>query len=134
MRVRTGVLPAVWALVLWGLFQAGQGVTSHGLSGEAECSWINMGPDGEERSSLMEPGDLCHTRDGDERTYEEQLAFQREAGEDVVTGTWVLGVGAVGLAGLSVERRLRRTRARGPYEARARRSWGVRGRRARGRV
>ncbi|MGW4020674.1 hypothetical protein [Streptomyces sp. NPDC005009] len=134
MGARTGVKLAMWALVLWGLFQAGQGVTSHGLSSEVECSWVNMGPDGEEHPSPMEPGDLCHTRDGDERTYEEQRAFQREAGEDVVTGTWVLGVGAVGLGGLSVERRLQETWARRPYEAGARHSWGARRRRLRSRV
>ncbi|WP_143203810.1 hypothetical protein [Streptomyces sp. CB02400] len=134
MRARTGVKLAMWALVLWGLFQAGQGVTSHGMSSEAECSWINIGPDGEEHPSPMESGDRCLTRDGDERTYEEQWAFQREAGEDVVTGTWVLGVGALGLAGLSVERRLQKAWARRPYEARTRHSWSVRTRRLRGRV
>lgn len=126
MRVRTGVLPAMWALVLWGLFQVAQGVSNHGMSGEVECSWVNTGPDGEEHPSPMEPGDLCHTQDGDERTYGEQRAFQREEGEDMVIGACVLGVGLLGLGGLSGEGRLQ--------EAWARHSWGVRTRRLRGRV
>ncbi|MEW2078349.1 hypothetical protein AB0941_32895 [Streptomyces sp. NPDC013433] len=127
-------MSATWALVLRGLFQAGQGVTSHGTSSEVECSWINTGPDGEDHPSPMEPGDLCHTRNGDERTYGEQRAFQRAAGEDVVIGAWVLGVGLTGPGGLSVEWRLRKAWARRPYEARTRRPWGARTRRPRGRV
>lgn len=122
MKVRRGrVVLAMWVLVTWGTVQACGGVTNHGLSSEAECPWLNIGPDGEEHPAPMGPGDLCHTESDVTRTYDEQWTFQREARQDIVIGAWVLGVGAVGLGGLSVERRLQQARARRPYEARARR-------------
>ncbi|MFE0443833.1 hypothetical protein [Streptomyces fungicidicus] len=116
-RVRTGVLLVMWALVLWGVFEAGGGVVRHGLSPAVECSWINVGPDGEEHPSPMGPGDRCYRRDGGHRTYEEQRAAQRAERDDIVAGSWVLGAGVLGLGALSLHRRLGSpTGATGPRE------------------
>ena len=48
MRVRTGVLPAMWALVLRRLFQAGGGVLNDGRVSEVVRPGIDIGPDGED--------------------------------------------------------------------------------------
>lgn len=123
---RTGVLSAMWALVLRGLFQAGAGVSNHAYARDAVCPGGDLGPDGEEHPSPMRPGDRCHPGpdDPEVRTYEEQPAAQREERDDVVMGAWALGAGVLGLGGLSVQRRPHDARSRRLYDARSRHPWG----------
>ncbi|GGX25481.1 hypothetical protein GCM10010297_53360 [Streptomyces malachitofuscus] len=50
----------MWALVILGLFQAVGGLANHAYAKDVFCPGVNLGPDGEEHPSPMEPGDRCH--------------------------------------------------------------------------
>jgi hypothetical protein len=112
MRVRTGVLLAMWVLVLWGAHQALRGIGNDGLSSDVVCPGTNIGLDDEEHPDPMKPSDRCALRDEDGvRSYKEQWAVQRQAHRDVVIGVSLLGVGALGLSALSLQGRLKGRRA-----------------------
>lgn len=128
MRLRTAVVLAMWALVIWGMFQAVGGLANHAYTKDVFCPGVNLGPDGEEHPSPMEPGDRCYPGlDSNEtRTFDEQRAAQRAERGDVVIGSCAFGVGVLGLGALFVQSTL--------PERSPRHRWGVRGRRLRGRV
>ncbi|WP_437030083.1 hypothetical protein [Streptomyces sp. enrichment culture] len=118
-RARTAVLSALWVLVIWGAVQSCGGVLDGAGRADVRCPWFNLGPDGESHPALMHPGDTCTPERGssERRTYAEQREVQRAAGEDVVTGAWILGAGALGLAGAYAQPRVqealtRRSRGR----------------------
>ncbi|MEU3945305.1 hypothetical protein [Streptomyces sp. NPDC029526] len=119
-RGRTAVLSVLWVLVMWGAVQSCGGVLDGAGREDVHCPWFNLGPDGESHPSRMHPGDTCRPERGsrETRTFEEQREVQRAAGEDVVTGAWLLGAGALGLAGVYARPRVQ--------EALTRRSRGTR--------
>ncbi len=117
------MLSALWVPALWGAVQSCGGVLDGAGRADVRCPGADIGPDGESHPSLMHPGDTCRPERGsrETRTFAEQREAQRAAGEDMVTGAWILGAGALGLAGAyaqpwvrrAVTRRVRGTRTPG---------------------
>jgi hypothetical protein len=106
MTVR-GVLTACFlALAYWGVIQTGSGIINSGLSKEANCNGSNMGSE-DELGPIMQPGDRCIPNSGGhDRTYDQQLDYQRGERLDVIVGACCL---VTGLVGVPLTRRLSRS-------------------------